>query len=84
MTQPIQTEPGRRLIVLLAAALALWGLYHAVGAFLFNHDVRRGLVVLACMAAFLGWWLLLVRYRTKKKSEPAQPADADQRMVQNG
>jgi hypothetical protein len=84
MTQPTQSEPGRRLIVLLAAALATWGLYQAVGAFLFNHDVRRGLVVFACMAAFLGWWLLLVRHRTKKKSEQARFAGADQRTVQNG
>jgi hypothetical protein len=36
------------------------------------------------MAAFLGWWLLLVRHRTKKKSEQARFAGADQRTVQNG
>jgi predicted permease len=84
MTQTAKTEPSRRLIILLAAALAAWGFYHAIGAFLFNHDVRRGLVVLACMAAFLGWWLLLVRYRTKKNREQSRPASAGQRYVENG
>jgi hypothetical protein len=84
MTQHAKNEPSRRLIVVLAAALAAWGLYHAIGAFLFNHDVRRGLVVFACMAAFLGWWMLLMRYRAKKKSEPARGPDTQQRFVQNG
>jgi hypothetical protein len=84
MTQPAKTEPSRRLIVLLAAALAAWGLYLSIGAFLFNHDVRRGLIVFVCMTAFLGWWLLLVRYRTKRNSEQSRPADADQRYVKNG
>jgi hypothetical protein len=79
-----KNEPSRRLIVLLAAALAAWGLYHAVGAFLFNHDVRRGLVVFACMGAFLGWWLLLVRYRAKRNNELARGADTERRFVQNG
>ena len=84
MKQHAKNEPSRNLIVLLAAALAAWGLYHAIGAFLFNHDVRRGLVVFACMAAFLGWWLLLVRYRAKRNNGPARGPDTEQRFVQNG
>ena len=84
MPQPAKTESSRRLIVLLAAALAAWGLYHAIGAFLFNHDVRRGLIVLACMAAFLGWWLLLLRFRAKRRRESISRADAEHRIVQNG
>jgi hypothetical protein len=82
MPQHAKNESSRRLIVLLLTALAAWGLYHAVGAFLFNHDVRRGLVVFVCMAAFLGWWLLLLRGRARKRPAPA--SDADQRFVQNG
>ncbi len=66
MSEPLERETGPGRIVLLLAALAAWGLYHAVGAFLFNRDVRRGLVVLACMAAFLGWWVLLLAHRKRK------------------
>jgi hypothetical protein len=83
MTQPAKTEPSRRLIILLAVALAGWGLYHAVGAWLFNHDVRRGLVVFACMAAFLCWWLLLLRFRAKRRREPPRGAEEQQHFVQN-
>ena len=76
MTQHSQHDPRRRWIVLLIAALAAWGLYHAVGAFLFNHDLRRGLVVLGSMSVFLGCWMLLLRYRKKKgrgQTEPTVP-----------
>ena len=75
-------DPNRRWIVLLASALAAWGLYHAIGAFLFNHDVRRGLIVLACMAVFLFWWMLLLRHRAKRNSGPARGAESD-RVFQN-
>lgn len=73
MTQHAENDSHRRWIVLLVAVLACWGLYHAVGAFLFNHDVRRSLVVLGSMTAFLGCWLLLLRYRKKKGQERAEP-----------
>jgi len=61
----------RRWIVGLVLALAAWGLYNAIGAYLFNHDIRRGVVVTVAMAAFLGWWLLLLRFRGKKQSKPS-------------
>ena len=66
MPQTVQNDPSR-WIGLLVAALAAWGLYHAVGAFLFNKDVRRGLVVLACMALFLAFWLSLLRVRKSRQ-----------------
>ena len=59
-------EPTQRWIGLLIVALAVWGLYHAVGAYFFNHDIRRGLVVLACMALFVAFWLALLRFRAKR------------------
>ena len=67
MSQPAQNDPSRRWIVLLMVALAAWGLYHAVGAFLFNKDVRRGLVVFACMVLFLAVWLSLMMVRKKRR-----------------
>jgi hypothetical protein len=68
MTEPRQNDPTQRWIVWLVAALAAWGLYHAVGAFMFNKDVRRGLVVLGCMALFLGFWLCLLMVRKKRRT----------------
>ena len=68
MSDPGQNDPSRRWIVLLVAALAAWGLYHAVGAYLFNNDIRRGLVVLACMGVFLGFWLSLLLLRKRRRT----------------
>jgi hypothetical protein len=61
----------RRWIMALVLALAAWGLYNAVGAYLFNHDIRRGVVVTVAMAAFLAWWLLLLRLNSKTKNRPS-------------
>lgn len=40
--------------------IVVWGLFHAFGAWTFNHDARRPLVVLGCVAAFLGFWLAML------------------------
>ncbi len=48
------------------AALVAWGLFHAAGAWTLNHDVRRPLIVLACVAAFLGFWLSLLAARRRR------------------
>ncbi len=44
----------------------VWGLFHAIGAWTFNHDARRPLVVIACVAAFLGFWLALLAARRRR------------------
>jgi hypothetical protein len=53
------------LIAALTAALALWGVLHAIGAVRLNNNVWRGVVVFATMAAFLGLWLLLLWRRSR-------------------
>jgi hypothetical protein len=51
-----------RLLLWIAAGVGAWGVFHAIGAYRLNHNPWRAVVVLACMAAFLvGWWLLLRR-----------------------
>jgi hypothetical protein len=79
-------EPAGRLIWLVVAALAAWGLYHAFGAIRFNHDVRRGMMVFACMAAFLGIWLMLLKHKKNRQhrrieswphSQPPSRTDID-------
>jgi hypothetical protein len=54
-------------------ALVLWGIYLAVGATGFfvqasMTDTRKSLVVLVCMAMFLGLWIIVLR-RTKPRSD---------------
>ena len=57
---------AERLIAWIMWALVAWGVFHAAGAWTFNHDARRPLVVLACTAAFLGFWLALLSARRRR------------------
>lgn len=69
----------RRMIRVIMVALAAWGAVLSLGACLFGVDPEtrgigfspnpwRGLIVLACAAAFLGFWnLLLFRRSTSSK-----------------
>jgi hypothetical protein len=52
-----------RLILLIVLGLAAWGIFHAVGAYRFNHDPRRAWVVLVCVSAFVAFWLGLLALR---------------------
>ena len=54
------------------ATLVAWGIFHAVGAWTLNHDARRPLIVLACVAAFLGFWLALLAARRKRLDHQQQ------------
>ena len=85
MNDPPSTIPAGawRLILGIMAALVAWGLFHAIGAWRLNNDVRRPFVVLGCVAAFLGFWgwLLvaksraLARARADRSPAPRPRAD---------
>ncbi len=66
MGTPQLEDASRRLIVWLFVALAAWGVYLGVGAYLYKQDVRRPLIVIGCVAAFLGVWLLLLIGRNRR------------------
>ena len=62
------TSPlARRLPWIIMGALAVWGIIHAVGAYLYNYDPRRGLVVLTAMALFIAWWAWLLRLHARRE-----------------
>jgi len=59
--------PGaERLITWIMLGIVAWGVFHAVGAWRFNHDPRRLVVVLGCVAAFLGFWLAMLSARRRR------------------
>ncbi len=70
MGTPQLEDTSRRLITWLFVALAAWGVYLGVGAYLYKHDVRQGLIVLGCVAAFLGVWLWLLIGRNQRGRRP--------------
>ncbi|MEO1992981.1 MAG: hypothetical protein ABGW78_13670, partial [Pirellulales bacterium] len=55
-----------KMIRWIMIALVVWGIAHAIGAWTFNYDPRRPLVVLGCVAAFLGFWGALLAARRKR------------------
>jgi len=61
------SPPGaERIIRWIMAGVVAWGCIHAVGAWRLNHDPRRMLVVLACVAAFLGFWSAMLAARRRR------------------
>lgn len=67
---PADSSPlTRRLPWIIMAALAVWGLIHAIGAYLYNYDPRRGLVVGGAMALFIIWWALLLRLHARRQAD---------------
>jgi hypothetical protein len=60
-------------LALLAAALLIWAGLFALGAYLEwgadqpRHDLRKPLIILATMAAFLGLWGLALLMRSKRR-----------------
>lgn len=68
------SRPGRNVLLLIMAAVIVWGSIHALGAFRGSAPVGpnalRGLIVLGCFAAFLGFWGLLL---SRQKPRPKRP-----------
>jgi len=50
----------RLLFVLIMGGMVVWGAYVALGAYLYNYNPWRGVIVLVCVGLFLGFWLLLL------------------------
>ncbi|RCS40725.1 hypothetical protein DTL42_25520 [Bremerella cremea] len=66
-----QSKQTNYLIGGIIAALALWGIYLAIGSYLGmgektrQFDIRRGLIVAGCMATFLLFWGALLWNRQR-------------------
>jgi CHASE2 domain-containing sensor protein len=61
MTTPPAQPGAAKIIRGLMIAIVVWGAIIAAGAWTLNHDVRRPLVVMACVLGFLGFWLAMLR-----------------------
>jgi hypothetical protein len=58
-----------RIIRWVVAGIVLWGVFHAIGAWRFNHNPLRAVVVLVCVAAFLGFWMTMLAVRQRRLSQ---------------
>lgn len=53
-------------IAIIMLAVLAWGVFHAIGAYRFNWNIGRPLMVLGCSLAFLGFWLLMLQSRKRR------------------
>jgi CHASE2 domain-containing sensor protein len=61
MTTPSAPPGADRIIRWIMVAIVVWGAILAVGAWTLNHDIRRPIMVMACVLGFLAFWLAMLR-----------------------
>lgn len=71
MPSPLHYRP----IAYLMVGMLAWGAFHAVGAYRFNHNPWRSVVVFACSLAFLGFWAAMLGARKRRLARMAEKGD---------
>ena len=67
-----QTMSPRTITALIMGTLILWASYIAAGWY--DRNPWRGVIVMACMGGFLGFWLLLLwNLKRKKRAASRRP-----------
>ncbi|NDC54220.1 MAG: hypothetical protein EBZ74_07965 [Planctomycetia bacterium] len=61
MPTPPAPPGAEKIIRWIMVAIVIWGAILAAGAWTLNHDVRRPIMVMGCVLAFLGFWLAMLR-----------------------
>ncbi len=72
-----------RLIQIISAVVFVWGSYLAAGAMFKSGDkslrpVLKGLIILGCFAAFIGFWALLLWVRERRLAREAEEDEEDE------
>ena len=65
MTMAEPHASSRKLMAWILAGLVIWGGLHAISVYFFNFNVWRSVVVLACFAGFIGFWLAAIAARER-------------------
>ena len=68
-SEPPAANDRARIIRWVVAGIVVWGVFHAIGAWRFNHNPLRAVVVLACVAAFVGFWMTMLAVRQRRLSK---------------
>ena len=50
----------------IMVAVLVWGTTLAAGSWTFNHDIRRPIIVFACVVGFLGFWNVMLASRRRR------------------
>ena len=73
MSQPSFPTDTWRIIRWVSLAILAWGIFHAVGAWRFNHDPARAVMVLVCVGGFLCFWMVMLALRQRRLARAAMP-----------
>lgn len=63
----------RRLAILIIVGVLCWGMFHARGAYLLNHNPARAAVVLGCVLLFLAAFVTV--FLTSRRKLDARAAE---------
>jgi hypothetical protein len=70
------TQVNWKYLWAIMTAVAAWGCLHAYGAYLFNHNPLRALVLGVATGGFLAAWGVALFVARRRLSSPAElPAD---------
>jgi len=69
MTEKNATAQFRWAIALIMMAVLGWGIFHAIGAYRYNHNPLRAVMVLACVAVYLGFWGAMLAFRRARQEK---------------
>ncbi len=75
MTPTPSTAAPEKILRWIMVAVLVWGSILAAGSWTFNHDVRRPIIVFACVIAFLGFWNVMLASRRRRLARGAAPKD---------
>jgi hypothetical protein len=67
MPKPSSQPSPRLILTVLMGGLVVWAVYVAVGAYLYNFNPWRAVIVLVSMGVFLGIWLLLLWTQSRNR-----------------
>ena len=59
-----KSDPNIRLIWLIIGGLAIWGGLQSLGAYLFELDYRKPIIVYGFVGAFLSFWAIMLGLRS--------------------
>jgi hypothetical protein len=65
-------NPFRWAFVAIMAAVLAWGIFHAVGAYRYNHNPLRAVMVLGCVVGFLTFWGVMLASRRARLARQAK------------
>ena len=66
-------------MMLIAAGVLAWGIFLGIGAYLFNHNIMRFVMVMGCVGGFLAFWgvMLYARSVRLKRQKPRRLGSRD-------